>query len=344
MASEPVAERRAALRAALAAVVADAPLDGDLAQLVATARAEAEAEVRAVLRTLFVERLLREAGASRAEPEASPLVAPAPTADATTGWYVYGVAPVDAAAAIRGRRGVTGAPVDVVTAGGLAALVSVVGVEQVGGGDAPVTEPGWLEARVLAHDEVLRSTLDAGPVVPMRFATVVPDREDVERLLEHDGPRLARTLEQLRGRSEWGVKVIATDPEAVAAGSDELKQLAAELEAAPAGRAYLLRRQLEQAAQDHADAALDRLAHQCHEAVAGVAEALTRLAGRRDPGDAGEVVVDLAVLVSDDRRAALDAAVADLRGRYGHVGVTVDLTGPWPPYSFVDGVEPEAAA
>jgi hypothetical protein len=49
-------------------------------------------------------------------------------------------------------------------------------------------------------------------------------------------------------------------------------------------------------------------------------------------GQAGQMILNGAYLVDDGRSADFAAAVRDLADR--HPAVRIELTGPWPPYSF----------
>src|SRR5207237_7656274 len=103
--------------------------------------------------------------------------------------------------------------------GGVAAVVSRVRVSalreygrRLQDGDAgPIGE--W----VGAHQRVLATTLPDGPVLPVRFGTVVAGRAEVEELLQRLGPEIREAIERFRGRTEWGVKVVASSQQVRAA-------------------------------------------------------------------------------------------------------------------------------
>src|SRR5205814_2826687 len=75
-------------------------------------------------------------------------------------------------------------------------------------------------------------------------------------------------------------------------------------------------------------------AEDIHTALRGMAvAALVRPAqSPRLTGQAGQMILNSAYLVDNDRAGGWPAAVSDLAGR--HRAVRVELTGPWPPYSF----------
>jgi hypothetical protein len=254
------------------------------------------------------------------------------------GLYVYGV--VDAATAAADRGGVEG-DVAVVAEGPLAALVSrvpltVYGEEPV---RARLEDPGWLEEKARAHEAVLEGALRAGPVVPFRFLTLYRDEDELRAFLAARGGELRDVLERIRGKVELGVKVFA-DRARLAAGlaqeSDEVRELDAAIEAATPGKAYLLRRQREELAKEHAARVLRDCARDSHARLSAAAEAAVsnppqprELSGREE-----QMLLNGAYLVpaGDD---GLTAAVTELDEEYRHLGVTFELTGPWPPYNFV---------
>ncbi len=47
------------------------------------------------------------------------------------------------------------------------------------------------------------------------------------------------------------------------------------------------------------------------------------------------MILNGAYLVEEDRVEELRSAIAGLQVRWGAEGLSVELTGPWPPYNFV---------
>ena len=120
-----------------------------------------------------------------------------------TGWYVYGVVPAGVDPALfAATPGVDVDPVALVTADGLAAIVSTVSLdnfdEQALRRNLEV--PAWLEEKARAHDRVLGCAVGRVPLVPLRFGTVYRDEEGVRRMLGERGAELASSLERLHGR------------------------------------------------------------------------------------------------------------------------------------------------
>jgi hypothetical protein len=245
-----------------------------------------------------------------------------------TGTWVYAVTG-GSSTAMPDVAGVGGTPLRAVAAAGLVAVVSAVDLAEYG--EEPLRgnleNLEWLEATARAHHDVIDAVAEAGPVVPMQLATVYRGEDRVAAMLAERRDDFQAVLERIRGRVEWGIKVYVPDPAGAAvptAGSGSERP----------GAAYLQRRRSELSAREDARAAAASSAEEIHAELAGLAAAATlhkpqhsQLTGRPEP-----MILNGAYLVDYERASAFSAAAYDLAGRRS--AVRLELTGPWPPYSF----------
>ncbi|SCL14314.1 Gas vesicle synthesis protein GvpL/GvpF [Micromonospora rhizosphaerae] len=251
-----------------------------------------------------------------------------------TGVWLHGVVADADPAVLAGITGMDGRPVRAVRAVGLVAVVSA----------APLTEYGeealrrnledlaWLERAARTHHAVVDALSRAGAVVPARLATVYRDDDRVARVLTERRDELAGTLAGLTGREEWGVKGYVV-PGAVPRSAEPAGE-------GGTGAAYLRRRRAQLTAREEGQRIAAEAAATVHTALAGYAVAARRHApqDRRLSGAATAMVLNGAYLID---RAALDG-FSELVGALAdrHPELRLELTGPWPPYSFV--TEPSA--
>lgn len=249
----------------------------------------------------------------------------------TEGIWVYAVIrgePADDG--LSGLRGVGGEPVRVVAAGGLAAVVGTVGLDEFGR-DAlrrNLEDLDWVAQKARAHDAVITTVARFGPVIPVRMATVYLDDGRVRHLLENRREDFETTLSRLSGRAEVGVKVYA-DPKRLLTpdrGQDEA--------GTPTGTAYLMRRRRELASREEAYQAAAAEADHIHATLMRHA-----VDGKRRPppdrslsGRDELTVLNGTYLVDSDAVGFFRETVAALSMSTGRL--SLELTGPWPPYSF----------
>ncbi|TWP50475.1 GvpL/GvpF family gas vesicle protein [Lentzea tibetensis] len=195
---------------------------------------------------------------------------------------------------------------------GLALVVAEVDLDRFTGieADEPA-EDGPLAVLVREHDAVVRAVFQHEPVLPLRFGTVLDGADAALRLLRARHEEALAWLDRVEGRREWGVRVrAAAEPEPVDLDS-------------VSGTGYLaLRRQRLTAAED------------ARRSAEAVHQALTRRAADSTCRDhASDLLLEAAYLVDTENEDDFHAEIGRLAGELGQ---PVEITGPWPPYSFTN--------
>ncbi|TQK42616.1 gas vesicle protein GvpL/GvpF [Streptomyces sp. SLBN-118] len=183
---------------------------------------------------------------------------------------------------------------------------------------------------LLAHQNVLREAGEEGTVLPLRFGGLSPDDQTLASVLEEREDHYLERLAVLDGKSEYNVKA-SHDEQSVlhrVLADNPALRATAEANRTAGGGSHQQKMQLgeriakavqlrETSDADVVRAALERAAE---EVSAG-------------PHSAGWLT-NLSFLVARTRAAAFLNAVDELRTHQPHLVLTV--TGPLPPYSFVE--------
>jgi hypothetical protein len=226
--------------------------------------------------------------------------------------------------------------------GGLVALVSSVPRAEFSSEPLKrnLNDLAWLERVARAHEAVLDETLRVSTIVPLRMCTLYESDESVRQMLEREHHAFVDALTALDGRWEWAVKVLV-DPdrlfEVVQSRSDPASERERQLAGQGEGGAYMLRKRRERELREAAHALATDIAAQVHARLQDWAiDATTRPPQNRQlSGHRGEMVLNAAYLVERDRVEELTQLVAELEEHHREVGISIELTGPWPPYNFV---------
>ncbi|MEU4336792.1 GvpL/GvpF family gas vesicle protein [Micromonospora lupini] len=253
------------------------------------------------------------------------------------GVWLHGVVRDIDRAALAAVAGMGGVPVRAVSAAGLVAVVSAAPLDEYG--EEPLRrnleDLAWLERTARTHHAVVEALARQGPVVPARLATVHTDDGRVAASLTARRAELSATLARLTGRDEWGVKGYlvpgAPEPSAAGAGSGGV------------GTAYLRRRRAQLTAREEHQQVASAAADAVHAALCELSVAGRRHApqDRRLSGAPTPMALNGAYLVDVAALPRFTDLVASLGAR--HPGLRLELTGPWPAYSFV-AERPEPAA
>ena len=257
------------------------------------------------------------------------------------GVWIYAIAERVAMTPLRQLTGVGGGPVRPVAAAGLTAVAENVALAEFGE-DAlrrNLEDLDWLEATARAHHHVIDAVARQGPLVPMRLATVYSGDESIAVMLAERSADFRSALARISGRTEWGVKAYA----ARQSGPDGVPERVTRPTGpgAGAGAAYLRRRRDELTSQKNARCETLASAEIIHAELSRHA-AGTRVHPSQAPqltGSKAPMILNAAYLLEDERGEDFAAVVAALGDQ--HPGVRLELTGPWPPYSFAGTGERE---
>ncbi|WP_028653509.1 GvpL/GvpF family gas vesicle protein [Nocardioides halotolerans] len=245
-----------------------------------------------------------------------------------TARYVFAVARSLRAEDLADTVGFHDVPLDVVSHRGLSAVVCDVELAEFG--EEALTKNledlAWLEWAARTHDGVVWRVAGLATCAPLRLVTVCSDDDSVRAKVDALHGDLEAVLDRVEGRKEWSLKVLAPAPverepvpapSGASSGADYLRR-----KREAAGRRRELGEQALQAAE-----VLHRVASEHAVASRRLAPQDPRLTGRPEP-----MVLNGAYLVEADQHESFRAAVAaaaELRD-----DVSIELEGPWPPYSF----------
>ncbi len=196
--------------------------------------------------------------------------------------------------------------------------------------NAGLANLNWVSRVAVAHEKVVESFIASTAVLPMKLFTIFTTDQ---RALEHvkgQRARIAALVKRVANHQEWGVRVVL-DRTLAAAAPPKTKKAAR----AATGMSYLAQKKAQR------DAAKE-LASRARETVAGLFDRLAARSGdarRRSaselPAQGGALLLDAAFLVPRARAAAFKALAARESRSLARQGYGLTLTGPWPPYTFV---------
>ncbi len=177
----------------------------------------------------------------------------------------------------------------------------------------------WLAACSIRHQKVLAEIGEVTQVLPARFGTVFLSPESMMADLRAKVPNLREIFRRISDADEWGIKVFGVaQPQATAAitassGADYLRQKSVALQGSPAARR-------------------DEALVQFGEELAKFAEASVP-GGKASSGQPG-LLWSGSFLVKRSQKRRFDEVLKRFAGEWAPAR-RIDVSGPWPPYSFV---------
>jgi hypothetical protein len=226
--------------------------------------------------------------------------------------------------------------IEAVDGGGLTAFVSPVDEVEFSQPviDARSKDVEWLGAIGYRHQSAMAELLRGGTIIPLRAFTLFKTQATLKHYLEENKEQFERILERVDGKQEWTLR-IEFDPErwrdALSRRVASLGALEGEIAAAAPGKAFLLKKKLDDERKKASREAEQQVAAEVEQAVLDKLESEV-VAESRERRDGAFPQIN--VLLPRDEEARLQELHEELERRYAGEGVTVALTGPWPPYTF----------
>ncbi|MHB1843625.1 MAG: GvpL/GvpF family gas vesicle protein [Deltaproteobacteria bacterium] len=191
----------------------------------------------------------------------------------------------------------------------------------------------WVSTCAMAHEAIVEHVSRQTPALPFKLFTLFAGDERALAHVRLGRPRFTRLFTRLSGRKEWGLRVRLDEGRARAS---LVRRIARVGQAGREGAAWLRQRQREWTASRE-------LAGRARGEALRLFEALSRKADeaqRREEVEAvpgGRVLLDAVFLVPERRAHGFAQAVEGASRRLADDGFDVSLTGPWPPYHFLEG-------
>jgi hypothetical protein len=226
-----------------------------------------------------------------------------------------------------------------VGADGIAAVFTAVSVEEMSQEviDRRAADLEWLGAIGYRHQAVVSELMKMTPIVPLRAFTLFSSAAALRDYLTEHHDALAKTLDRLAGRQEWTLRIELEAErwsEALVGRVDSLRDLQRETDASSPGKAFLLRKKLDDEKKRASRDAEQQLVAEIESAIA-TKLACDTVAESRERRDGAFPQIN--VLLDRDEEAKLNELQAALAEKYAEEGVTIAVTGPWPPYTFANG-------
>lgn len=269
--------------------------------------------------------------------------------DSGTAYYLYCLTPSGESAGAS-AAGVDGQhSVRVRACGEMGAVFSEVELEEFCGeaAEARLQDLAWLGPRACRHEAVIEEVMRRVPVLPARFATLFTSLESLEQsVLEHQ-EAIAGFFAQLGDQREWAVKGLLDRAGALEALRSPVPPTAeGPAPATSPGARYFQEKRIQ--ARVERDFNL-RLKEFCRRAAAALGAQAGGFRERKvlaasAEGTGAEVVLNWAFLLSPTALGDFRVHLDRFNGGEAFPGLTLTLTGPWPPYSFAPDLSGGASA
>ena len=226
------------------------------------------------------------------------------------------------------------------------AVLSTVSIEEfcAPSAESRMQDLSWVGPRVCRHEEVVEQVMRSSPVLPTRFGTLFSSLESLDRLLQTHHREILRFLRQVADKEEWSVKVLldrakAKEKRLSLILSKEAERLAS---MAPGKRYFCeqrIRAGIERDLGEWLKEVCGRVANELSDYASGFCQ--RRVLPRDMTKSIGAIILNWAFLIPRSALADFMARVKRANADHASQGLVLELSGPWPPYSFSPSLNQE---
>lgn len=196
----------------------------------------------------------------------------------------------------------------------------------------------WLGAVGYRHQGVVAELMRQTTIVPLRAFTLFSSEDSLARWLDESSSQLLKVLSRVEGKQEWTLRIefdAQVWSDALTSRVKSLRDLSEEIATAAPGKAFLLRKKLDEEKKQASREGEEGLLAEIQTAIMDKLRSEVVAESREQRQGA---FPQINVLINRDEEAILQELHRDLNDRYGREGVTLSISGPWPPYTFANVV------
>ncbi len=199
---------------------------------------------------------------------------------------------------------------------------------------------GWVSEKVVWHQQLVAGTQQLCAVVPLKFGSVFTSKWLVQKsLLGEQAHNFIDKLKRIEGKEEWGIKMMSDQEKfslAVGHINPDLKALNEGSKEASAGTSFLMKKKKEALQKTIEKQEINLLRHRLYDKVKEISSEIVEAPLQENNQSNGLTnTLNLAVLTSKNDTQELLSAIEEEQSHMSNFGVSIDVTGPWPPYHFV---------
>jgi hypothetical protein len=195
----------------------------------------------------------------------------------------------------------------------------------------------WVGPRAVRHGEVIEHATQYSPVLPARFGTLFSSIESLRRLVKSNLAQINDFLDWVTDKDEWAVKVLLSRAEVRdRLVSEKFADQSEVLATLSQGMRYFKEQQIKAAVEKEIGSSMKAI---LKAATIQLTESSAdwhrrEVVFRAQEGSEVETVANWAFLVDRTNEEDFKSQVYRANAEYSSFGLSFELSGPWPPYSF----------
>lgn len=196
---------------------------------------------------------------------------------------------------------------------------------------------GWVEDKARRHSYIIEVLSDSYNVIPFSFCTIYKNEQNIFKMLSDHYLELCESLEKNKDKSEWTLRLFYNIEEFNDTVVEEMKrELDSKIISKPPGTAYLLKKKFDTLVKEEADNYLNEKIDSIYQELSEYfTEDITNGNNYTESPDKNtKLLQKWSLLIAKNNTNHFLGKVSEINQLKKNEGIFLDISGPWPPYSF----------
>lgn len=202
----------------------------------------------------------------------------------------------------------------------------------------------WIDKHAREHILIISELMKKNTVIPFKFGTIFNSEKNLGRFVEDYSVSLKENIINIAGKQEWAVKIYCHRPtlnRQIVETNEDIIKFEQEIQKSTPGKAFLLKRKKTELVEKEVEKVMGICGQSGYEKLNEISDMTTL--NKTLPKDVTErqddMILNLACLISEDNLNEFNDVIAQHQEKYRNSGLTIEISGPWPSFSFIRIVE-----
>ena len=204
-----------------------------------------------------------------------------------------------------------------------------------------ISNEAWLDYNARKHLQVIGDIMQRHTVIPFNFGTIYKSEESLRSFVSFYSADFMEVLLHLRNKEEWSVKVFCNRKmivENIGTLSHNISDIDQQIKSSSPGKAYILGKKKKEIIETEIKVIYNTLSKRIFTAFNELCEEyrfnviLSSELSEKDE----DMILNVAFFIIKENIEDFIKCSEKMTHEYSDIGMIFDITGPWPPYSFLN--------
>ncbi len=198
----------------------------------------------------------------------------------------------------------------------------------------------WIDKNARDHIRVISQIMKSSTVIPFKFGTIFKSEENLGKFISDYSDSLRENLINIEGKEEWSVKIYFDRKvlnEQIAEHSETVLNIEQQILESSPGKAFLLKKKKAELIEKEVEKLIKSCGQTCYDEFKNISELsrINNLLPKELTERNDDMILNVSFFIKKQRVADFVGTVDLLQGKFKNIGFDIDVSGPWPPFSFI---------